>query len=104
MAAVAFFLFIALPDLPSFNQTRLAQVDEIDGELYQLVDGRLEALTTGTWINGRQRIRSANNSSALITLDDGSQIEVDERSELSMTRRGSGNRIDVSRGRITYRR
>ncbi|MFT6094021.1 MAG: ferric-dicitrate binding protein FerR (iron transport regulator), partial [Pseudohongiellaceae bacterium] len=100
VAAIAIALFITLPDLPSFNQTRLAQVDEIDGQLYQLVDGSLQALTPGTWINGRQRIRSASGSSALITLDDGSQIEVDERSELSMTRRSSGNRIDVSRGRI----
>lgn len=100
VAAIAIALFITVPDLPSFNQTRLAQVDEIDGQLYQLVDGRLQALTPGTWINGRQRIRSAGGSSALITLDDGSQIEVDERSELSMTRRSSGNRIDVSRGRI----
>lgn len=100
VAAIAIALFITLPDLPSFNQTRLAQVDEIDGQLYQLVDGHLQALTAGTWINGRQRIRSAGGSSALITLDDGSQIEVDERSELSMTRRSSGNRIDVSRGRI----
>jgi hypothetical protein len=100
VAAIAIALFITVPDLPSFNQTRLAQVDEIDGQLYQLVDGRLQALTPGTWINGRQRIRSAGGSSALITLDDGSQIEVDERSELSMTRRRSGNRIDVSRGRI----
>lgn len=100
VAAMAVALFITLPDLPSFNQTQVAQVDEIDGELYQLVDGSLQALTPGTWINGLQRIRSGSGSSALITLDDGSQIEVDERSELSMTRRGSGNRIDVSRGRI----
>lgn len=100
VAAIAIALFITVPDLPSFNQTRLAQVDQIDGQLYQLVDGSLQALTPGTWINGRQRIRSAGGSSALITLDDGSQIEVDERSELSMTRRSSGNRIDVSRGRI----
>lgn len=100
VAAVAIALFITLPELPSFNQTQVAQVDEIDGELYQLVDGSLVALTPGTWINGLQRIRSGSGSSALITLDDGSQIEVDERSELSMTRRGSGNRIDVSRGRI----
>ncbi|MDA1372199.1 MAG: FecR family protein [Proteobacteria bacterium] len=100
VAAIAIGLFVVMPQLPSFDQSRLAQVDAIDGQLYQLVDGRLQALTPGTWINGRQRIRSAGASSALITLDDGSQIEVDERSELSMTRRGSGNRIDVSRGRI----
>lgn len=100
VAAMAVALFMVLPELPSFDQSRLAQVDEIDGQLYQIVDGRLEALTPGTWIDGRQRIRSANGSSAILTLDDGSRIEVDERSELSMTRRGSGNRIDVSRGRI----
>lgn len=100
VAAVAIALFVALPQLPSFDQSRLAQVEEIDGQLYQLVNGRLESLTPGTWIDGRQRIRTAGNSTAIITLDDGSQIEIDERSELSMTRRGSGNRIDVSRGRI----
>lgn len=100
VAAVAVALFVVTPDLPSFNQVQLAQIDEIDGELYQIVDGQLENLEPGSWIDGRQRIRSANDSKAIITLDDGSQIEVDERSEISMTRRGSGNRIDVSRGRI----
>jgi len=100
VAALAIALFVVMPQLPSFDQSQLAQVEGIDGQLYQLVDGRLEALTPGTWINGRQRVRSAGGSSAIITLDDGSQIEVDERSELSITRRGIGNRVDVSRGRI----
>ncbi len=100
VAVMAIGLFILLPQLPSFNQTALAQVDSINGQLYQLVDGRLATLEPGTWVDGRQRIRSANGSKAFLTLDDGSVIEVDERSELSLTRRSSGNRIDVSRGRI----
>lgn len=100
VATVAIALFTAVPELPSFDQTRVAQISDVEGQLYQLVDGQLESLTAGTWIDGRQRIRSANGSTAMITLDDGSEIEVDERSEISMTRRGSGNRIDVSRGRI----
>ncbi len=100
VAMVAIALITAVPELPSFDQSRLAQVEKIDGQLYQITNGRLESLSAGTWIDGRQRIRSASGSTAIITLDDGSQIEVDERSELSMTRRGSGNRIDVSRGRI----
>jgi ferric-dicitrate binding protein FerR (iron transport regulator) len=100
IAALAFVLIAISPDLPSFNQARLAQISTVDGEIYQIVDGGLQELTPGSWIDGRQRIRSAVGSSAIITLDDGSEIEVDERSELSMTRRGSGNRIDVSRGRI----
>lgn len=100
IAIVAVFMFFAAPELPSFNQGQLAQVSEVDGQLYQIVDGGLQELHPGSWIDGRQRVRSAVGSSAIITLDDGSEIEVDERSELSMTRRGSGNRIDVSRGRI----
>lgn len=100
VAVIAVALIIAVPDLPSFDQTRVAQVEEIEGQLYKINDGGLEKLTVGTWLDGQQRIRSANGSTAVITLDDGSQIEVDERSEISMTRRGSGNRVDVSRGRI----
>lgn len=100
IAVVAIATFMLLPELPSFNQAEIAQIDEVEGQLYQIVDGSLESLTPGNWISGQQRIRSAGNSSAIITLDDGSQIEIDERSELSLTRRSSGNRIDVSRGRI----
>lgn len=100
VAVIAVSFIIAVPDLPSLDQARVAQIDEIDGQLYQIVDGSLEKLTVGTWVDGQQRLRSASGSTAIITLDDGSQIEVDERSEISMTRRGSGNRIDVSRGRI----
>ncbi len=100
LAVIAVSLVTVLPDLPSLDQSRLAQIEEIDGQLYQIVDGGLEELSAGSWVDGQQRIRSASGSTAVITLDDGSQIEVDERSEISMTRRGSGNRIDVSRGRI----
>lgn len=100
VALVAVAMIMSLPELPSFNQGKLAQVSEVDGQLYHIVDGDLQELQPGNWIDGRQRIRSAVGSSAIITLDDGSEIEADERSELSMTRRGSGNRIDVSRGRI----
>lgn len=100
VAVIAVAMVIAVPDLPALDQTRVAQIDEIDGQLYRLVDGGLQALAVGTWVDGQQRLRSASGSTAIITLDDGSQIEVDERSEISMTRRGSGNRIDVSRGRI----
>lgn len=100
VAAVALVVMQALPELPSLNQAQLARIDEIDGRLYQVIDGQLEPLVAGSWIDGRQRIRSASGSRAMLTLDDGSEIELDERSELSFMRRSSGNRIDVSRGRI----
>ncbi len=100
VAAVAIALVLVMPQLPSRDQAQLAQIQTVNGQLYQLVDGRLESLMPGTWIDGRQRIRSGQDSNAMLVLDDGSRIELDERSELSVTRRSSGNRIDVSRGRI----
>ena len=100
IAAIAVTVIQILPELPSFDQSRLAQVEEIEGRLYQVVNGQLAEITTGTWINGGEGVRTGKESTAILVLDDGSRIEVNGRSELSMTRRPSGNRIDVERGRI----
>ena len=100
LAVVAVAWVFVLPQLPSIDQNQLAQVEDVQGKLYHVVNGRLQALSTGAWIDGRQELRTANNTTAMIKLDDGSLIEVDQRSEFSFTRRGRGNRIDVDRGKI----
>ncbi len=48
VAAIGIAMLLALPQLPSFDQSQLAQVDEIEGQVNQIVDGRLENLTAGT--------------------------------------------------------
>lgn len=97
---VSIAAFFVAPELPSLDQTQIAQVDTINGKLYQVSEGRLTALAPGAWIDGRQNVRTANNSTAVLVLDDGSRVEVNGRSELSVTRRISGDRIDVDRGQI----
>ena len=103
-AAATIFIAVAFsilyPQLPSLDQSQLAQVESVNGSLYQVLDGRLQALQSGTWINGKQEIRTAHNTTAMLLLDDGSRIEVSPRAEVKFTRRGKGNRIDVDRGKI----
>ena len=100
VAAIAISFILIMPDLPAFNQTRIFQVAEVNGTLYQITNGRLETLVPGTWIDGRQSVRTGKNTTAILLLDDGSRVEVGGRSELNVIRRWSGNRINVDRGRI----
>ncbi len=96
--SVSFML--ASPKFPSFNQSQLAQVEDISGKLYQVKDGRLVALAAGQWVDGSQVLRTASETTAMLVLDDGSRIEVGPRAELQFMRRPQGNRIDVERGKI----
>jgi hypothetical protein len=103
-AAAVLMLSIALmlisPNFPSFNQSQLAQVEDISGKLFHVENGQLQALSAGDWIDGTQTLRTASDTTAMLVLDDGSRIEVGPRAELQFMRRGHGNRIDVERGKI----
>lgn len=98
LVAVAFVM--VYPQLPSFNQNQLAQVETIDGTLYQVIDGGLQKVVVGDWINGQETIRTAHNTTAMLVLDDGSKVEISPRAEVEFVRRGRGNRVDVDRGKI----
>lgn len=103
-AAAALVLSVSFilvsPKFPSFNQSQLAQVEDVSGKLYQVKDGHLQVLSAGDWIDGSQILRTASQTTAMLVLDDGSRIEVGPRAELQFMRRGHGNRIDVGRGKI----
>jgi hypothetical protein len=99
LAVIAVSLLI-LPEVPTFDQTAVAQVGEVNGELYRVEDGQLKLLVNGEWIGGQTKVRTGKDSLAILYLDDGSRVEVNSRSELSVTRRQSGNRIDIERGNI----
>jgi len=100
MVVVAFTAFMILPKLPSLDQSDLVLIEEIQGDLFLVEQGQLTPLKEGVWIEGHQNIRTSINGGALLVLDDGSRVEVNERTQLSVVRRGSGNRIDVERGKI----
>ena len=100
MVVVAFTAFMIIPKLPSLDQSNLVLIEEIQGNLFLVEQGQLTPLKEGVWIDGHQNIRTSINGGALLVLDDGSRVEVNERTQLSVVRRGSGNRIDVERGKI----
>ena len=97
LAAVAGVLL--LPRL-AIDQAQLAQLTATDGAVYHVAEAGLRPLAAGTWIDGGQRLRTARDATAVLTLPDGSEIEVGRRSQLSLSRQRSGSRIHVKRGRI----
>ncbi len=104
-AAVVGVLGIALalqlgPRLPAFDQTSIARVDAVDGKIFAVTQTGLVALDPNHWIDGGTELRTAADSTAFIELDDGSVVEIDERSQLAFKRHFGGNRVAVDRGRI----
>lgn len=104
-AAVVGVLGIALavqlgPRLPAFDQTSIARVDTVDGMIFAVTETGLVALDADQWIDGGTELRTAAGSTAFIELDDGSVVEIDERSQLAFRRHFGGNRVSVDRGRI----
>jgi len=89
-----------VPELPRPDQSQLVQVKSIEGRLFRVESDGLAAVMPGTWIDGGQQLRTPRDSSVIMTLDDGSRVELDERSQLSVVRYFAGNRIHVNRGRI----
>ncbi len=82
------------------NRDLRAAVHTVDGSL-QLVagSGRLE-LAPGSEIRAHQMLRTARDSGALVQMEDGSLIEMNERSELALHASRRGTTIDLVQGSI----
>ena len=99
LAAVAALLIVPLTGV-TIDQARLAQLKAVNGVLYRVADGGLVPVAAGAWIDGGERLRTARNATAVLALDDGTEVEVGERSQLTFSRQRRGSRIRVDRGRI----
>ena len=82
------------------DQSELIQVRSIDGKMFRVADSGLERLYPGDWVDGGQEIRTAKNSAARVQLDDGSLVEINERSAFEALRKRSGTQIRVDRGSV----
>lgn len=76
----------------------LAHVETVDGALYRIDDGT--ALQDGAAIRPRERLLASREGGAVITLSDGSAIELAPRSEISLASRWNGQAIRLNRGNI----
>ncbi len=77
-----------------------ATIASINGSMYRLTGGEAVLVATGQDLNERDEVRTAKGSTAVLRLNDGSLVEVNERAELSVSRGWRGSTIHLNRGNI----
>lgn len=78
----------------------MASVQSADGGLYRIEGAESLALVEGDRLEAGQTLRTGRMDGSIITLSDGSRVEIAPRSEFKLSRRGRDTSIDVSRGDI----
>lgn len=80
-----------------------AVAERLDGTLFRVNFGTLTPLTAGQAIGPEETVRTARGSRAILTLADGSRVEMSERSELSLEPRPDGASIALRQGSVIVR-
>src|SRR6266446_3008195 len=75
-------------------------VQNVDGALYAVSDDQVRVIPAGYQIRNGDEIRTAKGSNAVVRLLDGSLVEMDERSDLSVSRAWKGTTIHLDGGHI----
>jgi len=75
-------------------------VQNVDGSLYAVSDEQVRLIPAGYQIRNGDEIRTAKGSNAVVRLLDGSLVEMDERSDLSVSREWKGTTIHLDGGHI----
>lgn len=75
-------------------------VQNVDGSLYAVADDQVRLIPAGYQIRNGDEIRTAKGSNAMVRLLDGSLVEMDERSDLSVSREWKGTTIHLDGGHI----
>ena len=78
----------------------VAVVEALDGFLLNVSGGSGETLESGQQIMAGKNLRTAKDSGALLSLRDGSTVELGERAEVTIRETRSGRTIDLHRGSI----
>ncbi|MBX3280622.1 MAG: FecR domain-containing protein [Acidobacteria bacterium] len=100
--AVGFGLF-AWPWVQQFTRsigTLHTIVQASQGGVYRVAENSAQPVASGAQLKPGERIRTAKDAKATIQLADGSQIEMDGRSELYVREGGEGTTIHLERGQI----
>jgi hypothetical protein len=82
------------------QRTIRGAVQNVDGSLYAVSDEQVRVIPAGYQIRDGDEIRTAKGSNAVVRLLDGSLVEMDERSDLSVSREWRGTTIHLDGGHI----
>jgi hypothetical protein len=85
--------------LPGQHTIRGA-VQNVDGSLYAVSNAQVRLIPVGYQIRNGDEIRTAKGSNAVVRLLDGSLVEMDERSDLSVSREWKGTTIHLDGGHV----
>lgn len=77
-----------------------ATVQAAEGQVYQIADSQTAAVAAGAKLQNGEKVRTAKDARAVVRLEDGSLIEMRDRSELYLTKNGNGTTIHLNRGSI----
>jgi hypothetical protein len=77
-----------------------ATVEIASGSVYRVSDSDLRAINVGEAIARGEKIRTGKDSTAVVKLDDGSLVEMKDRSEFSLSRNSDGTTINLERGNV----
>lgn len=91
---------ITLPLIQRFTGSIEATVQAADGPLYLVADAKTRALNVGEKIGRGDVIRTAKDGHAIVRLEDGSTIEMKDRSEASIRRTLSGTTLHLDGGSV----
>jgi ferric-dicitrate binding protein FerR (iron transport regulator) len=81
-------------------QADLVEVASVEGQLFTFDGERPVPLAAGVRLDENQRVRSGKGSTAVLRLQDGSEVEVAERSEVAVAERRGETTVRVHRGSI----
>jgi hypothetical protein len=105
MSAVA-VVVVAVAGLAAVNglfpgqRSLRGAVQNVDGSLYAVSGDQVRVIPAGYQIRNGDEIRTAKGSNAVVRLLDGSLVEMDERSDLSVSREWKGTTIHLDGGHI----
>jgi hypothetical protein len=71
-----------------------------NGQIYRVTNNQIAALKPGEDVSRFDRIRTAKDSTAVIRLDDGSLVEMKDRSEIYVTENSQGTTVHLDRGNV----
>jgi hypothetical protein len=77
-----------------------ATLQAANGQVFTVTDTDSRTLGVGEEINRGERIRTAKDATAVVRLEDGSLVEMRERSEFSLSQNSSGTTIHLNRGNV----
>ncbi|MBD3868182.1 MAG: FecR domain-containing protein [Acidobacteria bacterium] len=84
----------------SIETDGMLRVEAVDGALMEVSQANTAQLAAGQTLEDGEWIRTAKGSGAKVSLEDGSLVELAERSEMYVSRKGGDDTIHLTRGSI----